>query len=101
MSAAPSPSDIVSQPPAVQGGAAAGAQGGAVVAGASAKPKRKTQVIALVLLLAAAIGARYWWTHRFVESTDNAQVDGEVIAVPARTGGTIAQVLFTENQKVK
>ncbi|MDI3287175.1 HlyD family secretion protein [Polyangium sp. 15x6] len=93
MSTATSPSDVVPQAPAVQGTAAAGA---------SAKPKNKGRALLFVLLLVAVVGGGgYWWTHRTLESTDNAQVDGEVIAVPARTGGTIAEVLFTENQEVK
>jgi len=92
MSTATAPSDLVPQAPSEQGSAAASA---------SAKPKSKARALLFVLPLVAALGGGYWWTHRFVESTDNAQVDGEVIAVPARTGGTIAQVLFTENQQVK
>ncbi|MDI1428715.1 HlyD family secretion protein [Polyangium sorediatum] len=93
MSTATSASDVVPQAPSVEGSA---------TAGASAKPKSKGRTLLFVLLLVAVVGGGgYWWTHRTVESTDNAQVDGEVIAVPARTGGTIAQVLFTENQQVK
>ncbi|HVK69592.1 MAG TPA: HlyD family secretion protein [Polyangium sp.] len=93
MSTATSASDVVPQAPSVEGSAAAGV---------SAKPKSKGRALLFVLLFAAVVGGGgYWWTHRTVESTDNAQVDGEVIAVPARTGGTIAQVLFTENQQVK
>jgi membrane fusion protein (multidrug efflux system) len=67
----------------------------------AAKPKRTARLLLVALLLVAAVAGGYWWTRRTVESTDNAQVDGEVIAVPARTSGTIAQVLFTENQMVK
>ncbi len=93
MRTAISPSDVVPQATPVQGSASAGA---------SAKPKSKTPALLLVLLLiAAAVGGGYWWMHLSLESTDNAQVDGEVIAVPARTGGTVAEVLFTENQQVK
>ncbi len=88
MSTATAPSDLVPQAPSVQ-------------ESAPAKPKSKARALLFVLPLVAALGGGYWWTHRSVESTDNAQVDGEVIAVPARTGGTIAQVLFTENQAVK
>ncbi|WP_433926385.1 HlyD family secretion protein [Sorangium cellulosum] len=90
MSTATSPSDValVAEAPAAQGSA-------------SAKRKSKAPALVVALLLVAAVGGGYWWTHRFLESTDNAQVDGEVVAVPARAGGTIAQVLFTENQQVK
>jgi membrane fusion protein (multidrug efflux system) len=70
-------------------------------AASAAKPKSKARVLLFVLPVVLVLGGGYWWTHRFVESTDNAQVDGEVISVPARAGGTIAQVLFTENQQIK
>jgi membrane fusion protein (multidrug efflux system) len=47
-------------------------------------------------------GAGLWYiTHRGLENTDNAQIDGEVVSVPARLGGVVAQVLFSENQRVK
>ncbi len=87
MAASTASSDVISQaPPALA---------------AAARPKRKVSLLLVLLVLAAAAAGGYWWTQRSVESTDNAQVDGEVIAVPARTGGTIAQVLFSENQQVK
>jgi membrane fusion protein, multidrug efflux system len=60
---------------------------------------------ALVLGLIAAViiaGAGLWYiTHRGLESTDNAQIDGEVVSVPARVGGVVTQVAFSENQRVK
>lgn len=87
MAASTAPSDIVAPPPQAPA--------------AFARPKRKVSLLLVAAVLVAAVGGGYWWTQRSVESTDNAQVDGEVIAVPARTGGTIAQVLFTENQQVK
>src|ERR1700753_1349863 len=54
------------------------------------------------LALIAAIGGTTWYvTHRRLESTGDAQVDGDVVAVPARLGGVISHVHFIENQKVK
>jgi membrane fusion protein (multidrug efflux system) len=35
------------------------------------------------------------------ESTDDAQVDADVVAVPARVGGMVTKVFFVENQRVK
>ncbi|MDB4977302.1 MAG: hemolysin [Myxococcaceae bacterium] len=51
-------------------------------------------------LLASLAGGGYWYAERDIESTDNAQVDADVVAVPARVSGQIAFVYFTENQAV-
>jgi membrane fusion protein (multidrug efflux system) len=66
------------------------------------KPKsRRGTVLGLVFLVAAAIGVLVWLRGRGKESTDDAQVDGEVVAVPTRTSGLVVKVLFVENQSVK
>jgi membrane fusion protein (multidrug efflux system) len=64
-----------------------------------ARSLKKPAILALALALAGGGGA-YYASQRGLESTDNAQVDAEVIAVPARTAGTIAEVRFFENQRV-
>src|SRR5262245_47810208 len=64
-----------------------------------ARSLRKPAILALALAIAGGGGA-YYASQLGLESTDNAQVDAEVIAVPARTSGTIAEVRFTENQRV-
>ena len=47
-------------------------------------------------------GGGYWYvTHHGLENTDNAQIDGEVVSVPARMGGVVTKILFVENQRVK
>src|SRR5262245_24781433 len=62
---------------------------------------RKSAVL-IVLALAAVGGMGAWYfTHRGLESTDDAQIDAEVIAVPARAAGTALRVLFAENDVVK
>jgi membrane fusion protein (multidrug efflux system) len=76
-------------------------QGAQAVAKEAAKPKRTGLVLAVVGVLAAAGGTAYYVTHRGLESTDDAQVDAEVVSVPARTQGIIQKVLFVENQTVK
>lgn len=49
-----------------------------------------------------AVGGVVWFaTHYGRESTDDAQVDGEVVAVPSRATGVVAKVHFVENQAVK
>jgi membrane fusion protein (multidrug efflux system) len=54
-----------------------------------------------VLITLVFAGGIYWWRHRGLESTDDAQVDAEVVPIPARVGGIVAEVFFEENQLVK
>src|SRR5260221_10819316 len=58
-------------------------------------------VLSSVAVAALIAGAAWYVAHRGLESTDDAQVDGEVVAVPARLGGIVARVHFIENQRVK
>jgi membrane fusion protein (multidrug efflux system) len=62
--------------------------------------RKRAVIIAASLAVAGAAGAWYA-THRGLESTDDAQIDAEVIAVPSRTTGTVMRVLFAENDAVK
>ena len=58
----------------------------------------------LVLLIAAGAAAygHHWWTvGRFIESTDDAYVGGEVTVIAPKVSGLIAQVLVTDNQTVR
>lgn len=70
------------------------------VAAQAARPKPRGKALGLLALLAAA-GGGYWFAHRGFESTDDAQIDADVVAVPARTGGAVVAVAFTDNQVVK
>lgn len=74
-----------------------------VAAGAATKPKgsKKRFILFGVLgLVAAGVGG---WTlaHRGLESTDDAQIDAEVVALAARTGGVVVKVSFEDNEKVE
>lgn len=61
---------------------------------------RKARVF-VPLAAALAGGAAWWhWTHAGRESTDDAQLDAEVVAVPSRATGTIERVYFADNQRV-
>jgi membrane fusion protein (multidrug efflux system) len=62
---------------------------------------RRTRVIAIVLTLALAAGASWYALTRGHESTDDAQVDAEVVAIPAKASGTVSKLYFVENQSVK
>ena len=68
-----------------------------------ATEQRSKKGMILGIVAAAVIGAGAIWyvTHHGLESTDNAQIDGDVVAVPARVGGVVTKIAFTENQRVK
>src|SRR3954469_13125897 len=57
------------------------------------------------ILVAAAvviIGGVLVWRHYAVrESTDDAQIEGDIIPISARVGGTVKSVLVEDNQIVK
>ncbi|HVO13980.1 MAG TPA: HlyD family secretion protein [Alphaproteobacteria bacterium] len=56
----------------------------------------------LVVALAAAWYAHDWWTvGRFIESTDDAYVGGDIAALAPRVSGLIAEVAVTDNQVVR
>lgn len=61
----------------------------------------KRRAIMLSLLGAFLLtGAGWWVMHRGLESTDDAQLDADVVAVPSRASGTVVAVHFTDNQRV-
>ncbi len=69
----------------------------------SAQPKssKRTLVLGLVAAVAVAAGCIWYVTHHGLENTDNAQIDGDVVSVPARVGGVVTKIEFVENQRVK
>jgi membrane fusion protein (multidrug efflux system) len=66
-------------------------------------PKRLAAVGAVLAVLAggAWYGHNWWTTGRFIESTDDAYVGGNITAIAPHVGGFIAEVLVTDNQFVK
>ncbi len=68
-----------------------------------APPKRGLGRLIPLALLAAVLGVAgvYWYRHRFLETTDDAQVDADVVPVTTRAGGTVVGVHFVDNQVVK
>jgi membrane fusion protein, multidrug efflux system len=56
---------------------------------------------AVVVLLLAAGGFYYWTELQKVESTDDAQIDGHIIAISPRVSGHVLQVLVEDEQVVK
>jgi len=75
---------------------------------ARAKSKSRLRLKRLALLglaVAAALGAsRYgydWWANgRFIESTDDAYVGGNVTSISPHVAGFISEILVTDNQYV-
>ena len=79
------------------------ATAGATPEATKAAPKKKpVRLIAiLVLLIGAGCVGAWYWMHRGLESTDDAQVEAEIVSVPSRTSGIVVSVLVAENQLVK
>ena len=64
------------------------------------KSSRKFIIIAVVILL--VIGASiFYWRSTFTESTDDAQVDGDLYQVSSRVTGQVIKVFVDDNQTVK
>ena len=58
--------------------------------------------LALAIILGGIGYGRYWWTTgRFIESTDDAYVGGNVTALSPHVAGFVSQILIGDNQFVK
>ncbi len=57
-------------------------------------------VAALVAIVAVAAGVRAWLFGRHHVSTDNAQVDGRLVAIAPRQQGYVAEVRVDDNSRV-
>jgi membrane fusion protein (multidrug efflux system) len=69
---------------------------------AAAPPRSRRVVILLVVVLVVAAGAlSYWLYARRFETTDDAQIDGDISNVSPRTSGNVSAVYVRENQVVK
>jgi membrane fusion protein (multidrug efflux system) len=74
------------------------------VTGHYAKSRRRLAIVGLCLMVfigCAVFGYRWWTIGRFVESTDDAYVGGNVTAIAPHVSGFIAKVLVADNQRVK
>ncbi len=65
--------------------------------------RRLIGVSVAVLALAVAGVAGHWWfaEGRWIETTDNAYVQGDITVLSPRIDGDIAAVLVTDNQRVR
>jgi membrane fusion protein (multidrug efflux system) len=67
-------------------------------------PKAKSRAplfLVLLLLVAGAGGWYYWQQNRGIETTDNAQLDGNVESVRASVTAYLDKIYFQDNQQVK
>ena len=66
-----------------------------------AKKTGRTVLILLVLLLLLGAAGFWYWRSTFTESTDDAQVDGNIYQVSSRIAGQVIGVHVQENTAVK
>jgi membrane fusion protein, multidrug efflux system len=69
-------------------------------------PVTRTRAAMVALGLAVVLGGvaygRYWWTvGRFVETTDDAYVGGDVTPIAPHVAGFVRQILVRDNQRVE
>lgn len=62
---------------------------------------KTTLLIAAGLLIVCGGGLFYWLTRGNYESTDNAQVDGNIISIRSGVNGYITSICFNDNEIVK
>jgi membrane fusion protein (multidrug efflux system) len=65
---------------------------------------RKTAILAAALLIGigvAGYGHKWWTNGRFIESTDDAYIGGDVTVMAPKVSGFIAEVAVTDNQTVQ
>ncbi|MGA2262019.1 MAG: HlyD family secretion protein [Acidobacteriota bacterium] len=68
-----------------------------------AKSSRLALKVVLILVLCAALAGAYYAWHYFAdqESTDDAQIDGHIVPIASRVGGTVLEVKVDDNQYVE
>jgi membrane fusion protein (multidrug efflux system) len=66
----------------------------------------RAKLIMLVLVLAAVIGGTLWFLRyqshgKYLQNTEDAQVEADMVTVSPRVAGYVAQVLVAENEDVR
>ena len=65
------------------------------------KKSRRKIILFAVLALLVVGGGLFYWHSTFTESTDDAQVDGDLYQVSSRVTGQVIRVNVEDNQKVQ
>ena len=65
------------------------------------RPSRKRFFIIGGVVLVAIVAFLYWWHSRYYESTDDAQINGNLVQISTRIKGNIVLVNVEENQEVQ
>jgi membrane fusion protein (multidrug efflux system) len=68
------------------------------------RKKKSMKTLAIMAGIGAVValaGTGYYVANHGRESTDDAQVDADIVSIPARTSSTVVAVHFVENQTVK
>ncbi len=65
--------------------------------------RRLLAIPAVVLLACAAVATGAWWMAegRWIESTDNAYIQGNIAVLSPRIDGDVAAILVADNQRVR
>jgi membrane fusion protein (multidrug efflux system) len=71
-------------------------------AGSNGRAGRPALKIVLILVVCAALAGAYfaWRYFQDKESTDDAQIDGHIVPVAPRVGGTVTEVKVEDNQLI-
>lgn len=65
------------------------------------KSGRKRIFIIGGIVLALIVAGLYWWHSTYYESTDDAQIDGNLVQISARISGNIVGLNVEDNQQVQ
>ena len=89
-------------PDSPQAPATAPAELAASASTARSRLRRLLPLVALLILAGGALGGTwYWQVGRFLQSTDNAYVGGDIAVLSARIEGDVARILVGDNQPVE
>lgn len=76
------------------------ARGGRAQGYFRAHPRAKWGVLAIIIIF-VAVGYAVWSYYASRESTDDAEIDGHIVPISARVGGTVEKVNVDDNQYVQ
>ncbi|WP_108652715.1 HlyD family secretion protein [Dongshaea marina] len=66
------------------------------------KSKNRIALIAAIVVLLVVAATTYWFSYgRYMQSTDNAYLHGNITTISAQVSGTVMRSDVTDNQKVK